>query len=118
MKHCASFPKIFRIRKRADFRVIAQKRTRFYGHILVIDSLSSEYPRLGISVPRSFGGAVRRNRFKRLVREVFRTVRAQLPPFDMVVLPKKGGDSISLEIIKKDLLKFAHESQYTTAKSS
>ena len=50
------------------------------------------HSRLGISVGRRFGKAVRRNRFKRLVREAFRTseeIRAA--GLDLVVVAEKRG---------------------------
>jgi len=37
------------------------------------------HPRLGLAVGRRVGTAVRRNRVKRLLREAFRTVQADLP---------------------------------------
>jgi ribonuclease P protein component len=111
------FPKSFRILCRNDFRSVAREHNRFFGKVLLIDSRPSESLRLGITAPRSFGNAVHRNRFKRLVREVFRNHRTKFPPVDLVVLPKKGAEPLSLEVVKKDLLQFIYESQCPAAKS-
>jgi ribonuclease P protein component len=57
--------------------------------------------RLGLSIGRRFGNAVRRSRFKRHMREVFRLSRAQLPTpstggaYDIVVTAR-GHDEASL----------------------
>ena len=49
------------------------------------------HARLGLSVSKRFGNAPNRNRWKRLVREVFRKNRQSLPPIDIVARPKKGA---------------------------
>jgi ribonuclease P protein component len=48
------------------------------------------YNRLGLSVSRKFGGAVQRNRMRRLFREAYRLTKHDLPTgLDLVVIPRK-----------------------------
>ena len=48
------------------------------------------YPRLGLTVPRHVGTAVRRNRIKRLLREAFRHLQHDLPAaYDLVVVVRQ-----------------------------
>jgi ribonuclease P protein component len=72
------------------FSAVFEQRRRLADHRLTIYALPNELgsTRLGISVGRRAGGAVRRNRLKRLIREAFRRVRHQLPPgMDLVLVP-------------------------------
>ena len=48
--------------------------------------------RLGVTIPKKTGNAVVRNRWKRWIRESFRTQRDQIPTgYDFVVRPKKDA---------------------------
>lgn len=46
--------------------------------------------RLGIIASRRFGGAVQRNRAKRLIRELFRLNKPLTAGWDLVIIPKAG----------------------------
>lgn len=49
------------------------------------------HARLGITVTRKVGNAVRRNRIKRVVREVFRRNRQAFPAADLVFVAKRDA---------------------------
>jgi len=56
---------------------------------------------LGVAATRKLGGAVRRNRAKRLIREVFRRNRFA-SGFDVVVVPKRDLLDASLIVLEAD----------------
>jgi ribonuclease P protein component len=57
--------------------------------------------RLGIAATRKLGGAVQRNRAKRLIREVFRRNKIA-SGFDVVVIPKRDLLDASLSTLETD----------------
>jgi len=61
--------------------------------------------RLGVSVSKDHGRAVRRNKIKRLLREAFRLERAALPAnFDLVLIPRQPGARLHLATLRQELL--------------
>jgi ribonuclease P protein component len=82
------FTKAERILKRREFRAVYDKGQRYPFPLFTAFVLNADRgcPRLGITVTKRIGSAVVRNRCKRLLREVFRRNKQQLPsPWDMVV---------------------------------
>jgi len=62
-------------------------------HALVfhVRRTDGETSRLGLAVSRKVGKAVKRNRIKRRIRDIFRCRKQELPgSYDLVVYPRKG----------------------------
>jgi ribonuclease P protein component len=106
-----AFPKRLRLGDNEEFKTVIAKRRRFSDNVLAlyVAPNSREYSRLGVSVGRTAGNAVVRNRFKRLIREVFRQNREQLPSgVDYVVIgSSKLAKELVFENIKESFLKLA-----------
>ena len=86
-----SFPKNKRLVSNRQFKaVLSHKRRRRFGDQLLTLYIAENdrgYSRLGVSVGKSCGNAVVRNRFKRLLREAFRQNQEQIPAgFDYVLM--------------------------------
>jgi len=97
------------IRSDRDFTRIMECGASFRGRMFRARYLANRLPlaRLGISIGRRYGGAVARNRFKRLVREAFRDMRHGLPAVDMVIMPLIPPAGASLAGCRDDLAALA-----------
>ena len=92
-----------RIRRRAEFKQIYDRGLKVHSRYTTVFFLANALGvgRLGIAATRKIGGAVERNRAKRLIREVFR--RNKLAPgLDVVVVPKRELLDASLSTLETD----------------
>jgi ribonuclease P protein component len=91
------------IRRRAEFQKVYERGTRVHSRLCTLFLLPNEREegRLGIAATRKLGGAVQRNRAKRLIREVFRRNKLAAG-FDVVVVPKRELLDTSLTVLETD----------------
>ena len=92
-----------RIRRRVEYQRIYDQGARQHGRFYTVFFLPNnlEFGRLGIAATRKLGGAVVRNRAKRIVRELYRRTRIA-PGFDVVVIPKRESLDASLTVLEAD----------------
>ncbi|MCL6450677.1 MAG: ribonuclease P protein component [Acetobacteraceae bacterium] len=81
-----------RLRRRRDFReVMSQGRAASNRAAILFTLPGRRGRRVGIAVPRKLGGAVVRNRARRLIREAYRRWRPRLGvDLDLVFLARPG----------------------------
>jgi ribonuclease P protein component len=89
----ASFPRHARVRARAEFdRAFKQGRRTASPLFSLHFQPDAQPPRLGLAVSRKVDPhAVGRNRIKRVLRDLFRRLRPQLPGGDYVVVARSAA---------------------------
>ena len=110
-----------RLSRSSDFQRIYRQGTSTASRFLVLYTfrrpaeVSADGPRLGLSVSKKMGGAVVRNRVKRLLREAFGSARGQLaedhdfvliarPPLLELIARESEGEKGLVSAAVRDLL--------------
>jgi ribonuclease P protein component len=114
-----SFPKELRLRTGTEFDAVFKAKVTAGDGVLVIHARPNElgHARLGMAVSRKVGNAVRRNRWKRCLREAFRLAQHDLPALDLVCLPRLR-DVPTLEVVNTALRGLARRLEKKVAKQS
>ena len=96
--------KYARLKKQADFQKLFHKGKRAFSPSLTVIYAPFQLTRMGISIGKKHGKAHDRNRIKRLVREAFRAVQAEIKgQYSFVIVPKVR-EEYTLDKFKRDLL--------------
>ena len=92
-----------RLRRRPEFLAVQRRGARSRGRYLTLLGLPNglDVTRLGVVASRRLGKAVRRNRSKRLARELFR-LNKRRSGFDLVVLPRLEFCDAAFDAVQAD----------------
>jgi ribonuclease P protein component len=99
-------PKSRRIRKRVEYVTLQRVGRRRAGRcfIVIAAPAASGLTRLGITASRRVGGAVVRNRVKRLVRDFFRRHQGRIRPAqDVLVIARPDAAAATYADVKREL---------------
>ena len=102
------FPRSVRLRRRSEFLEVQERGRRVHTpHFVVLFRARAgggAGVRLGVTVSKKVGDAVRRNRVKRLVREAFRRGKTSFPAsHDVVVVAKTGAATLGVREVAAEL---------------
>ena len=93
-----------KLRRRSEFQRVFDSGRRTHGRLFTVIAVPTQASttRLGIVASRKLGGAVVRNRAKRLIREVFRTAVYPTSPVDLVIIPKNALLLADVEGVRRE----------------
>lgn len=104
-------PSHLRLKHASDFARVREKGSSYAGKYLVLGVLKDEKVAefgYGLITGRKLGIAVKRNRVRRLLREVIRAHRAEIAPgWQFVIIGRWRAAEASLQDLERDWLKLA-----------
>lgn len=104
----------FRLTRSTDFKRV-RRTGKSYAHpfvVLVVQTSEAPRVRVGVTAGRSVGGAVQRNKAKRLLREAMRPLLPQLiPGWDLILIARPALILSTLQEIRQALTSLLHRAR-------
>jgi len=102
-QHAQNFPKAIRVVRGDDFTDIIRRGAFAADDVLVVNVRRASDPsgrtKLGVTIPKKTGNALVRNRWKRWIREAFRTQKDRFPAgLELIARPKRDAVGTFAEI--------------------
>jgi len=104
----------FRLTRSTDFKRVRRTGKSYAHPFVVLVAQVSDVPkvRVGVTAGRSVGGAVQRNKAKRLLREAMRPLLPELSPgWDLVLIARSALLPTSLQEIRRVLISLLRRAQ-------
>ncbi|MFA9413113.1 MULTISPECIES: ribonuclease P protein component [unclassified Streptococcus] len=97
--------KSYRVKRDRDFQLVFKEGQSYANRQFVVYSLNRQlaHLRLGLSVSKKLGNAVRRNRVKRQLRHLIMEFEPDLKTYDMVIIARKGVEDLTYVQMKQHL---------------
>ena len=101
-----------RIKSADEFNDIIKIGTKIYSPFFIIyyKEKKLDSPRFGITQAKKFGKAYKRNRYRRILREIIRTnIKVFKNEYDYIIIIMKKCDTLDFKQIEDNLLKVIKE---------
>lgn len=101
-----------RIKSADEFNDIIKTGTKIYSPFFIIyyKEKKIDNPRFGITQAKKFGKAYKRNRYRRILKEIIRTnIKVFKNEYDYIIIIMKKCDTLNFKQIEDNLLKVIKE---------
>lgn len=101
-----------RIKSADEFNDIIKTGTKIYSPFFIIyyKDKKLDNPRFGITQAKKFGKAYKRNRYRRILREIIRiNIKVFKNEYDYIIIIMKKCDTLDFKQIEDNLLKVIKE---------
>ena len=101
-----------RIKSADEFNDIIKAGTKIYSPFFIIYYKEKKFdnPRFGITQAKKFGKAYKRNRYRRILREIIRNnIKVFKNEYDYIIIIMKKCDTLDFKQIEDNLLKVIKE---------
>jgi ribonuclease P protein component len=94
-----------KIKRSWQFRKIYKEGVKYFDNLFVLYVLpnNTQETRIGLTVTKKVGISVQRNRIKRLIREVFRSLSEIAPGNDLVIIARKAALNLKYSQVQASL---------------
>ena len=95
------------LKKRKDFLITRKKGISLYGKFLILNVANNNlsFCRVGLTVTRKMGNAVKRNFIKRVIKSCLRACTLKINKnVDIEIIPKKNTRKFEFSLVKNDLI--------------
>ncbi len=99
-------PEFAYLKKREDFLITRKKGVSLHGKFLILNITENNLSicRVGLTVTRKIGNAVKRNFMKRVIRSCLRSLSLKINhKVDIEIIPKKTSKRFEYSLVKNDL---------------
>ncbi len=99
-----------RVKRSWQFKKIYKEGVKYFDNLFILYVLpnNTQETRIGLTVTKKVGISVQRNRIKRLIREVFRSLSEIEPGNDLVIIARKAALNLKYSKVQASLTRLLY----------
>jgi len=102
-----------KLKKSWQFGKVYREGGKYFGNLFILYVLpnNTEETRIGLTVTKKVGISVQRNRIKRVIREVFKSLNGIIPGNDLVIVARKKAVNLKYSQAHSSLINLLYRAR-------